>query len=594
MAGAPILLLPPAVADAIAAGEVVERPAACVKELCENALDAGATRIDVDIEGGGLARIAVSDDGAGIPGDQLSLAVARHATSKLTSVGDLAAVRSLGFRGEALASIAAVSDLTLLSRPRGADGAWMLHCRAGAILEHRRAAGSPGTTADVRDLFHNTPARLRFLRAERSEAAAAVRIVTELALTRPEVAFSCRSDDRVALRTPGGGLADATAAVYGRDAGELLMVDAAGDVTVSGLISEPRSHRGNRLGLVVIVNRRRVHNRALVAAVEEAYAGLLPVGRHPFGVVEVSLDPAMVDVNVHPTKREVRLREEGRVYSAVQRACWAALQELRLGAGQVRLPQLGGLPARAGAAGLEIRDDVLPGTQLLPGGRAGEPWRAVPGVDTEPQSAVEPSADHRLTDLSPPRPLAQAADGWLLAELPAGLVLVDPHAAHEKVLYVELLTEGEAAEQDGREAASQMLLIDAVVSVEPAQAERALESAELLRSMGFQLEHFGPGLVRCHAVPAAASRGDPSRLVSEVLGALDDGGDRAGRRRRIAAVTACHAAVRLGERIDSREQARLLERLVATPGGMTCPHGRPTVIVLDDRSLRRAFGRPVA
>ena len=594
MAGAPILLLPPAVADAIAAGEVVERPAACVKELCENALDAGATRIDVDIEGGGLARIAVSDDGAGIPGDQLSLAVARHATSKLTSVGDLAAVRSLGFRGEALASIAAVSDLTLLSRPRGADGAWMLHCRAGAILEHRRAAGSPGTTADVRDLFHNTPARLRFLRAERSEAAAAVRVVTELALTRPEVAFSCRSDDRVALRTPGGGLADATAAVFGRDAGELLMVDAAGDVTVSGLISEPRSHRGNRLGLVVIVNRRRVHNRALVAAVEEAYAGLLPVGRHPFGVVEVSLDPAMVDVNVHPTKREVRLREEGRVYSAVQRACWAALQESRLGAGQVRLPQLGGLPARAGAAGLEIRDDVLPGTQLLPGGRAGEPWRAVPGVDTEPQSAVEPSADHRLTDLSPLRPLAQAADGWLLAESPAGLVLVDPHAAHEKVLYVELLTEGEAAEQDGREAASQMLLIDAVVSVEPAQAERALESAELLRSMGFQLEHFGPGLVRCHAVPAAASRGDPSRLVSEVLGALDDGGDRAGRRRRIAAVTACHAAVRLGERIDSREQARLLERLVATPGGMTCPHGRPTVIVLDDRSLRRAFGRPVA
>jgi DNA mismatch repair protein MutL len=476
----------------------------------------------------------------------------------------------------------------------------MLHCRAGDILEHRRAAGSPGTTADVRDLFHNTPARLRFLRGERSEAAAAVRIVTELALTRPEVAFSCRSDDRVALRTPGGGLADATAAVYGRESGELLVVDAAGDVTVSGLISEPRSHRGNRLGLVVIVNRRRVHNRALVAAVEEAYAGLLPVGRHPFGVVEVFLDPAMVDVNVHPTKREVRLREEGRVFSAVQRACWAALQESRLGAAPVRLPQLGGMTLGAGAAGLEFRDDALPDTQLRPSDWAREPWRvappqlAIPGGGTPSESSAEPAADHRLADLSPLHPLAQAADGWLVAESPAGLVLVDPHAAHEKVLYIALLTEGEAAEREGREAASQLLLIDAVVAVEPAQAERATESADLLRSMGFQLEPFGPGLVRCHAVPAAASRGDPSRLVAEVLSGLDDGGDRAGRRRRIAAVTACHAAVRLGERIDQREQARLLDQLVLTPGGMTCPHGRPTVIVLDDRSLRRAFGRPVA
>lgn len=603
MTRAPILLLPPAVADAIAAGEVVERPAACVKELCENALDAGATRIDVDIEGGGLARIAVSDDGAGIPGDQLPLAVARHATSKLTSVGDLAEVRSLGFRGEALASIGAVSDLTLLSRAQGSDIAWLLHCRAGQVLEHHRAAGSTGTTADVRDLFHNTPARLRFLRAERSEAAAAVRIVTELALTRPEVAFSCRSDDRVALRTPGGNLADATAAVYGREAGELLLVDAAGEIAVSGLISEPRSHRGNRLGLVLVVNRRRVHNRALVAAVEEAYAGLLPVGRHPYGVVEVSLDPAMVDVNVHPTKREVRLREEGRVFSAVQRACWAALQESRLNAGPARLPQLGGM-ADAGAptAGLEFREGLV-GTQPDAANAGSDRRRSLPawsrpGVSDAGMATAtveEPAdADHRLADLSPLRPLAQAADGWLVAESPPGLVLVDPHAAHEKVLYVELLREGEAADREGREAASQMLLIDSVISVEPAQAERVVTSADLLRSMGFQVEPFGPGLVRCHAVPAAASRGDPGRLVAEVLDSLDDGGDVAGRRRRIAAVTACHAAVRLGERIDMREQARLLEQLVLTPGGMTCPHGRPTVIVLDDRSLRRAFGRPVA
>ena len=337
----PIRLLPPQVADAIAAGEVVERPAAAVKELCENALDAGATRVDVDLEAGGLVRIVVADDGAGIPGDQLQLAVARHATSKLETVGDLARVRSLGFRGEALASIAAVSDLRITSRTSGEEGAWLLHSRAGEVLERRAAARAPGTTVEVCDLFHNTPARLAFLRSERSESAAAVRAVSDLALTHPEVGFSCRSDDRLALRSPAGSLSDTAAAVFGRDAGELLAVEGPGEIAVSGLISEPRSHRGSRTGLVIVINRRRVHNRALVVAVEEAYAGLLPVGRHPFGVVEVTLDPAMVDVNVHPTKREVRLREEGRVFTAVQHACWSALQEARLSLAESGCPSSG-------------------------------------------------------------------------------------------------------------------------------------------------------------------------------------------------------------------------------------------------------------
>jgi DNA mismatch repair protein MutL len=357
------------VADAIAAGEVVERPAAAVKELCENALDAGATRVDVDLEGGGLVRIVVADDGAGIPGDQLRLAVARHATSKLETVDDLARVRSLGFRGEALASIAAVSDLRITSRTAGEDGAWLLHSRAGEILEHRAAARAPGTTVEVCDLFHNTPARLAFLRSERSESAAAVRAVSDLALTHPEVGFSCRSDDRLVLRSPGGNLIDTAAAVFGRDAGELIAVEGPGEIAVSGLISEPRSHRGTRTGLVIVINRRRVHNRALVVAVEEAYAGLLPVGRHPFGVVEVTLDTAMVDVNVHPTKREVRLREEGRVFTAVQRACWAALQEARLGVAGIRRPQLEGGGSGAPGSGepeLELREG--------PGSRSVELW----------------------------------------------------------------------------------------------------------------------------------------------------------------------------------------------------------------------------
>ncbi len=574
---APIRLLPPQVADAIAAGEVVERPAAAVKELCENALDAGATRIDVDLEGGGLVRIVAADDGAGIPGDELPLAVARHATSKLGSVEELAGVRSLGFRGEALASIAAVSDLRLISRTAGSDSAWLLHCRAGELLERRPAARSPGTTVEVCDLFHNTPARLAFLRAERSEAAAAVRAVSDLALTHPEVAFTCRSDDRLALRSPGGSLTEAAAAVFGRNAGELVVVDAAGDIEVNGLISEPRSHRGTRAGLVVVVNRRRVYNRALVAAVEEAYAGLLAVGRHPFGVVQVTLDPTLVDVNVHPTKREVRLREEGRVFGAVQRACWIALQEARLGAAGARLPQLAGAqPTVAGptSAELELRDGGL--------------VSAAAGLERTPLH----QEDHRLADLAPLRALAQTAEGWLVAEFPRGPVLVDPHAAHEKVLYTELLAESEAAIRESRTAASQLLLVDAVIDVEPAAMEGVGERLDILNGMGFQLEPFGPGLVRCRAVPAAAGPADPARLVRDLLDSLQGSGDGATRRHRLAALIACHAAVRLGDRLDRHEQSRLLERLVVTPGGLTCPHGRPTVIVLDDRSLRRAFGRP--
>ncbi len=623
-AGAAIRLLAPQVADAIAAGEVVERPAAVVKELCENALDAGATRIDVEMEGGGLVRIAVSDNGAGIPGDQLPLAVARHATSKVTSIDDLAAVRSLGFRGEALASIAAVSELVLTSRVADGDSGWELVCRGGDVVAHRPRPRAPGTTAEARDLFHNTPARLAFLRAERSEAAACVRAVSDLALTHPGVAFACRTGRRLALRTPGGTLRDAAAAVYGGDAGELLEVAAVGDIAIAGLISEPRAHRGTRAGLVLVLNGRRVHNRALVAAVEQAYAGLLPTGRHPFGVVAVELDPSRVDVNVHPTKREVRLRDEGRVFLAVQRACWSTLQDAHLRAAPARAA-LGSPPAGAAqAAALEVRDGS--GARPAPGwgprstGPPGHgpawpavaggapvwpvPWAGAPAVregggdlagadgPTGFPAAGPVDGDRRLAELAPLLPLTQSADGWLVADSPRGLCLVDPHAAHERVLYALLLAAAEEAASRASAGPSQPLLFEATVSVEPAAAERVTGSTELLREVGFDLEPFGPGLVRCRAVPAAAGPRDPQRLVRELLDALAEPEDAAARRHRLAALTACHAAVRLGDRLGAREQARLLEQLVGTPGGLTCPHGRPTLLLLDDRWLRRAFGRP--
>jgi DNA mismatch repair protein MutL len=620
-----IHLLPPAVADAIAAGEVVERPASVVKELCENALDAGATRVEVDIDGGGMVRIRVSDDGAGISAVDLPLAVARHATSKLDVVDDLWRVRTLGFRGEALASIAAVSELSITTRTAGADAASTLRMRAAEPVEHAAAAAAPGTSVEVRDLFFNTPARLRFLRSPRTETSVCIRAVGDMAVSHPEVSFTCRCDGRTVLRVPGQGtLRDALRATLRADKyAQLIDVTAEGEVSVHGAISQPRMHQGTRGGLVLIVNRRRVYNRALLAAVEEAYRGLLPGDRHPFGVVVVDLDPNMVDVNVHPTKREVRFREEGRVFAVVQRACWAALQVAAPPSVWLQWDSAGaGVPA----AFLTVRegDEGSRGAALrLPG--MGVEWRSfapaptpaehdaaameaptitAPGGVDELEAAAaalgQPADAGALTGLAALKPLravGQVGSAWLVGDSPRGVVLIDPHAAHEKVLYAELLTEwgaaGGVAGRGGACGAAQLLLLPAVVECDAAQVARFEAHAEFVERCGFSLEPFGPNLLRCTAVPAAARDTDAIRLVHELLDTLDLGDRPASERQhRVAALVACHAAVRLGDPLDPSEQQRLLDRLVESPGGTTCPHGRPTVVVLEDAALRRAFRRP--
>jgi len=597
-----IRLLPASVADAIAAGEVVERPASVVKELAENALDAGAGRVDVEVEDGGVVRIRVGDDGEGIAAGELPLAVARHATSKIAGVGDLAAVASLGFRGEALASIAAVAEVVLTSRRRDADAGSRLRVRGSQTLEHGPAAHAEGTTVEVRDLFATTPARLRFLRGRRAEAAACARAVSDLALSRPEVAFSCRLDGRSVLRTPGGGLDDALRGVLGGEAaGQLIEIAGDGDVEVGGAISEPRAHRAARGGVVLVVNGRRVHNRALTVAVEEAYRGLLPGGRHPFGVVVVRLDPAEVDVNVHPAKREVRFREEGRVFAAVQRACWAAVQRGRPHSAAAHWDGLLGEGARPLAA-LALHD--APRVHGYAGRPA--PWTrppapaagGTPGVCAEAAAALAggTAPPGGVAALSPLRSLGQVGTTWMVAESPLGVVLVDPHAAHEKVLYAELLAgweEGAAAPRPGP-AGSQLLLLPVLVEVDAGAMARLAEHAGEVEAVGFAVDEFGPRTLRCTAVPAACAGAEVGRLLLELLDTLDDTdrGAAAERRHRVAALLACHSAVRFGDPLAAAEQQRLLDRLVETPGGTTCPHGRPTAVLLDDLALRRAFRRP--
>jgi len=593
IASAPIRRLPQVVADAIAAGEVIERPASVVKELVENALDAGASRVDISIDGGGLVRIAVVDDGSGIADADLELAVERHATSKIADAADIERIGTLGFRGEALASIAAVADLRLTTRTAASVGAATLRVRDGVLLERGVAASAVGTQVEVHELFASTPARLRFLKSVGTEASAAVRIAADLAVTHPEVSFVCRSDGRVVVRTPGGSLRDAIRATLGtRAERELLTVDVPGAIAVTGAISSPHAHRASRSGLILIVNRRRVHNRALLAAIDESYRGLIPGGRHGYGVVCVDVAPETLDVNVHPAKREVRFSDERAVFSAVQRACWATLRAAPgLGAGGEVPNAFGsrltpGAPA-LGLHALEFRDG---GGVVEIAGRA----QPQPGalVTHEGGGPGVPAADDALARLPTMSALGQAGSGFVVATAGESVVLVDPHAAHEKILYTELRERW--SRQVSQPADSQMLLMPVVVECGADAVARVADEYDFFLRCGFTIEQFGPETVRCTAIPVTAAGADPERLVSELIERLDapDGGSDE-RRHRLAALVACHSAVRFGDHLDIDAQQRILDRLVATPGGTTCPHGRPTLVILSDPVLRRAFRRPV-
>lgn len=581
------------VADAIAAGEVIERPASVVKELVENAVDAGARHIHVDVDGAGTVRIRVADDGAGIAAGELALALARHATSKVRAAADLEAVATLGFRGEALASIAAVSDLTLCSRTATADAGARLRVRNGEAVEGGTWGGPVGTAVEVLDLFAATPARLRFLRSERAESAAALAVLTDLVLMRPELAVTCVIDGRTRLRSAGGSLDDALQCVFEGEAGELLSVAGDGDINVGGAISEPRRHRAARSGLVVAVNGRRVHNRSLVAAVGDAYRGLVPAGRYPFGVVSVALDPAEVDVNVHPTKREVRFRDERAVFAAVQRACWVALR-----GASVYSASLAGTAGHTAPAGWPAALIVGEKPALRLGSEAsvefvgtgpvaGEGWSgAFDDAGAGRDAGGQPAPATAMAGLAPLRALGQQEGRWLLASSPRGVVIVDPHAAHEKVLYAELLTAWAAGS-----GVSQLLLLPALIDCDSRRIDLFAAHEDVVAGCGFVVEPFGPATLRCTAVPAGAVAADPARLLTELLDTLA-AGPATEQRHRAAALIACHSAVRFGDELAADAQQRLLDRLVATTGGLTCPHGRPAITLVDEASLRRIFRRP--
>ena len=576
-----IRVLPPEVAARIAAGEVIERPASVVKELVENALDAGAGRIEVAVEGGGAERIRVRDDGRGIAPGQLADAFERHATSKLRAAEELFAVRTLGFRGEALAAIAAAADVTCTTRTGGESAAAVARFAGGRPLPQGSAAAAEGTTFEVRGLFGTLPARRRFLRSARAEARAVTLVVADYALARPEVALRLESEGRTVLASPGaGGERAAWAAVYDDDLAASLIAfghEAAGEhgtIAVRGLVGPPERHRGNRTALHLVVNGRAVSDRALAFAVERAYEGLLPSARHPVGLVRIEVDPAAVDVNVHPAKAEVRFREPRAVASAVTAAVRGALA----GAAAPLLAGPGLAPLAARGASPEARAvlaSARPASPLAGASRWG-PAREARGEE------AAPALGERLPAL---RPLGQFDEAFLVAEAPDGLYLVDQHAAHERVRYEQV-----QARLGAGEVASQPLLEAELATLGAAHAALAAEEAEALAALGFVLEPTDGSALIVRAVPASLEGRDPAAALRDLLDRME-ADERLSGPERAAASLACRSSVRAGDQLAGEQQRELLRSLEACEHPQTCPHGRPTLLRLSSEQVRRSFGR---
>jgi DNA mismatch repair protein MutL len=511
-----------------------------------------ARRVNVDVRGAGRTSIRVSDDGSGIGAKELSLAFLRHATSKVSSLSDLDAIASFGFRGEALASIAAVADVDC------ASGGATIRVRAGEVVAQGSGALLPGVVLEVRDLFANVPARLKFLKSDATEVAAIKDVVSAFALLHPHVRFHLTVDSRAAVSTPGDGdRRRAVGAVFGPQvAAEMLALDGASMVT--GVVGQPRLSRGSRDGIVLGVNGRPISARSLLYALEECYQGRLERGRHPLAVIEVGIDPELVDVNVHPAKKEVRFHDEGAVFGALQRAVRAALD----GSEPFRYRPHGfGEPAQAGQ----------PSSQLT---------LHTAGAVATLEPVVTQAAEVTLL-----RPIGQAGPGYLVAEGPHGVVLVDQHAAHERILYNRLL----GRLRSGR-GMSQPLLIPLAVDLDPRLVAAAADHRAELASLGLEYEEFGPRSLRITAVPVEMPAGRATAAVQETLAALAEArGD--GALEKAAAALACHSAVRFGDVLDAAEQRRLLADLEGTNDSITCPHGRPTRLLVEWQELTRHFRR---
>ena len=598
----PIRRLPPETVNRIAAGEVVERPASAVKELVENALDAGAGRIEIEADGGGLSRILVSDDGSGLSADELALAVERHATSKLApqedGTWDLLHIATLGFRGEALPSIGSVARLSISSRVRGGDAHAIL-VEGGAVGDVGPAAfaGPCGARVEVRDLFYATPARLKFMKSERSEQMAIAEEVKRQAMAHEAVGFTLDLDGRRSIRLmpehpgPEGRLKRLAAVLGGDFQDNALEIDQEREgVRLSGFAGLPTYNRGNAAHQYLFVNGRPVRDRLLQGALRAAYADYLARDRHPAAALYLELDPQMVDVNVHPAKAEVRFRDPALVRGLIV----GALRHALAGAGHrasttVAAAALGGFRPQSGpsprgfSAWTSGGWTPAPSTPSIPGLA-----EATARVEQEPHPA--PSAEViDPVDYPLGAARAQVHETYIVAQTRDGIVVVDQHAAHERLVYERM-----KHEMEGGGVTRQTLLLPEVVELDPAEADRVVARADELAALGLIIESFGPGAILVRETPALLGETNAAALIRDIADDLAENGQALALKERLEEVCstmACHGSVRAGRRLTAAEMNALLREMEATPHSGQCNHGRPTYVELKLADIERLFGR---
>jgi DNA mismatch repair protein MutL len=554
----PIKVLEPEVVSKIAAGEVIERPASVVKELIENSLDAGATQIAVETKGGGVELIKVSDNGVGIPASELALAFHRYATSKISNITDLESIGSLGFRGEALPSIAAVAEVEILTQTSSdAIGSYM-YLRKGDAVRKESRVRPQGSTITVRRLFRYFPVRLKFLKSVNTENSHIAHLVSQYALAFPEVKFSLVLDKRVSLRTTGNGdLREVINEIYGSElAQRMLKVEHKdGLAKVGGLTSPHSMARSNRNYLSFFVNRRWVRSPLLTRATEEAYRGLLMDGQHPIAIINISLPVQELDVNVHPAKAQIKFCHEQAVFSNVKKAIEGTLAKTAI------------------ASPKAVPFSLGPGQWQSP--------RMI--MDTGPDFVV---AQLPTLELPVLRVLGQLANTYIIAEGPNGLYLIDQHAAHERILYDRILDQWSQ-----KEVEVQGLLQPITMELSPREEETLKASNEFLAEFGFTIEPFGNRSYVIRAIPALMARANIVEIISALLDSLASKEGLKPWEEKIAQSLACHGAIRAGQQLSSEEMRELIKELEQTKQPRSCPHGRPTMIHLSAHQLEKEFGR---
>ncbi len=553
-----IRVLSPEVVSKIAAGEVIERPVSVVKELIENSLDAGASEIAVEAEGGGVELIKVSDNGAGIPASELELAFHRYATSKIGNLDDLERICSLGFRGEALPSIATVAEVEILTQTSSQTVASYMHLRKGEVVRRESRARPQGTTVTVHRLFRYFPARLKFLKSVNTENSHIAHLVSQYALAFPEVKFSLVLDKRRGLHTTGNGdLREVVNEIYGEEIAKRMLKMEQKDslAKVSGLISPPSLARSSRNYLSFFVNRRWVHSPLLTRATEEAYRGLLMDGQHPIAVINISLPAQELDVNIHPAKAQIKFCHEQAVFSSVHKGIEEAL---------ARTP--------------------IASPKAVPFSVSSGQWeRPRMIMDNEPVFAV---AQLPTLELPVLRVLGQLANTYIIAEGPDGLYLIDQHAAHERILYDRILTQWAQ-----KQVEIQGLLQPITIEFSPREEETMRVNREPLAEFGFTIEPFGNRSYLIRAIPALAAGANVIEMTSALLDSLASRESLIPWEEKIAESLACHSAIRAGQQLRSEEMRELIKQLEQTKQPRACPHGRPTMIHLSAHHLEREFRR---